>query len=161
MSPQHIYLVCDKEKRCLCTFNPSTLLITALIFSFTWSHQLLYQRRQFDRGAWWPGRSPWTSRTGGGRRPVGGSWRRSGPPPSGRTRPRSGRTVSRSISPRLRLDFEKMGCRGSTRLPAPPFERLIKLAFFSRPLRSVLFFYPSVARSRSPSSAPIAYTIGL
>lgn len=84
--------------------KPSSLLST--------SHQLPYQRRQPDRRAWWRGRNHWTSRTGTGRRLVDDSWRPRGRPLFGRTHPQSEQTASRSISPRLRLDFEKLGSGG-------------------------------------------------
>lgn len=73
------------------------------------------------------GRSPWTSQTDTDRRPVGGSWQPSGQPPSGRTQPRRERTASRSIFPRLRLDFEKIGS-GANMSPCSHIQAT--LAFF-------------------------------
>ena len=119
---------CSPPTNCWST-NQSCANNPLIIYFSSQSNHLPYQRRQFDRGVWWRGRNPWTSQTGGGRRLVGGSWPPNGQPPSGRTQPRSEQTASRSIFPRLRLDFEKTGS-GVDTSPCSHVQTTLKLAFF-------------------------------
>lgn len=103
----------------------------------------------------WQGRNPWTSQTDTDRRPGGGSWQLSGQPPSGRTQPRSERTASKSIFPRLRLDFEKIGS-GANMSPCSHIQTTLKLAFFLNCYSSFIHLLSNLdSHPQCPSPTPL------
>lgn len=110
---------------------------------------------------WLQGRNLWTSQTGTDRRPVGGSWLPSAQPRSGRTQLRSEQIASRSIFPRLRLDFEKTGAK-SWHVPLLQGSNNFKTSLFFLGCFSLCSFFTHLLSDlRSHPQCPSSNTIDL